>query len=93
MWNMNKLKNLDKDELLEYLGLQTKRTAADWIVPSLTIFGAGLLVGAGIGLMFAPKPGAELRDDLRQRLQGGPDQMAGSFPATASASERPPRSI
>ena len=32
----------------------------------------GLLVGAGIALMLAPKPGHELRQELRDRLRRGP---------------------
>jgi hypothetical protein len=86
MFNVGKLKNLDKDELLEYLGLQTKRTAADWIIPSIGLFGIGILVGAGIGLMMAPKSGAELRDDLRARLQG--NESLGAFPPAVGQSER-----
>ncbi|MGH9159198.1 MAG: YtxH domain-containing protein [Vicinamibacteraceae bacterium] len=50
-------------------------------------FFAGLLVGAGLGLLFAPRPGLELRrsiatfsDDLRRRLsearQESQEQMA-----------------
>jgi gas vesicle protein len=32
----------------------------------MAIFGA-ILVGAGLGPLFAPKPGRELRDDLRRK--------------------------
>ena len=32
---------------------------------TLGTFGVGLLVGAGLGLLLAPKAGRELRDDLR----------------------------
>lgn len=30
---------------------------------------AGLLIGAGIGLLFAPGPGSELRETLSERLE------------------------
>ena len=92
MFNVNKLKNLDKDELLEYLGLQTKRSPADWIVPTLGLFGVGILVGAGIGLMLAPKSGADLREDLRARLQSGGEQL-GAFPPAVGQSERPHKTL
>lgn len=82
MFRLKDLKNLrgyDKDDLLELIGLQTRQTAADWILPTIGAFSVGILVGAGIGLLLAPKPGRELREDLRSRLQGGADQLASSF--------------
>ena len=63
MISMRDLKKLDRDDLLDMIGLQ-RSSAADWVVP-LTALGVGLLVGAGLGLLLAPKTGAELRDDLR----------------------------
>src|SRR5688572_19161784 len=65
------LRNMDKDDLLNLVGLETRRGAADWVVPTLTAFSVGVLVGAGIGLLLAPKAGSELRDDLRSRISGG----------------------
>lgn len=65
------LRNMDKDDLLNLVGLESRRGAADWVVPTLTAFSVGVLVGAGIGLLLAPKAGSELRDDLRSRIGGG----------------------
>lgn len=72
----NKLKSLDKDDLLDMLGLETRRSNADFMVPALALFGVGVLVGTGIGLLVAPRPGRELRDDLAQRLQSAPDTLS-----------------
>ena len=58
-WN-----NLSRDQMAEALGLHRQHTTGDMIVPALAIFGAGLLVGAGLGLLLAPKSGAELRSDI-----------------------------
>ncbi|MFZ5472001.1 MAG: YtxH domain-containing protein [Myxococcota bacterium] len=86
MWSkLKELKDLDKDDVLEVLGLQSRRTAVDYLLPAVGIFSVGVLVGAGIGLLLAPKPGAELRHDLRERLTGGPDQLKGQFPPEARA--------
>lgn len=73
---LDKLKALDKDDMLNMLGLETRRTPVDYIVPAVVVFGVGLLVGAGVGLLLAPKPGRELREDIAHRLHDAPDVMA-----------------
>lgn len=57
---------MTRDDVLASLGLQRKSAASDYVLPALGIFGAGVLVGAGLGLLFAPKPGVELRTVLGQ---------------------------
>lgn len=58
------MKNLNADELLGAIGLQRRQEPPDYLVTALGLFGAGLVVGAGLGMLFAPKPGAELRRDI-----------------------------
>ncbi len=70
------LSDMDKDDVLGLVGLQTRQTTADWLVPALSAFGVGVLVGVGVGLMIAQKPGAELRSDLRSRLSRGDQTTA-----------------
>ena len=55
------------ERLLDRLGLEQKRSTMEVVMPALAIFGAGLAVGAALGVMFAPKRGDELRADLRHR--------------------------
>jgi gas vesicle protein len=74
--NLKDLKNIDKDEILSMLGLETKTSTGSWIAGTLGTFGLGLLVGAGIALMLAPKPGRELRGDIRQRLRRAPEDLS-----------------
>ncbi len=76
--DLSALKDLDKDDLLEVLGLETRRTTAESLLPALGAFSVGILLGAGLGLLIAPKPGAELREDLRGRLRDGQDALAGA---------------
>ncbi|MGO9830995.1 MAG: hypothetical protein ACLPJH_12730 [Myxococcaceae bacterium] len=76
MLSLKDLRNFDRDELLDAIGLQ-RRGSADWVVPAVTALGVGLLVGAGLGLMLAQKPGSALREDLRERLQSGLDALPG----------------
>jgi hypothetical protein len=89
MWNA--LKDLDREDVLGWVGLQSRRTALDALLPSLGIFGVGLLVGAGVGLLLAPKSGQELREDLRDRLQGASEEAQGALSSVTS--ERTPRAV
>ena len=57
---------ITKDDILEALGLETE-TSENWIAPALIGFGVGALLGATMALMFAPKSGPELREDLMER--------------------------
>jgi hypothetical protein len=70
------LKDMDKDDVLGLLGLSTAPSATGQIAEALGIFGVGVLVGAGVALLLAPKPGHELRDDLRARIASGREQIA-----------------
>lgn len=60
-WN-----NLSRDQMVAQLGLNRNYQGADLLVPALGIFGTGLLIGAGLGLLLAPKSGNELRGDIRR---------------------------
>ena len=73
--NLKHLKQLDRDDFLNLLGLESKSSTAGWMAGTLGTFGVGLLVGAGIGLILAPKPGRELRGDIRGRLRNGAEDI------------------
>lgn len=77
MWrNLKKnLTEMEKDDLLEMVGLEARRSAAEKVLPSLALFSAGVLLGVGLGMMLAPKPGRELRSDLRDRLGRGANDV------------------
>ncbi|MBF5041370.1 hypothetical protein FGE12_03150 [Aggregicoccus sp. 17bor-14] len=51
------LQKLDRDDLLEVLGLQERRAPSDVLLPAVGAFAVGVLVGAGLGLLLAPKAG------------------------------------
>jgi YtxH-like protein len=91
MMSLRDLKKLDRDDLLDWVGLQ-RSGSNDWVVPALTALGVGLLVGAGLGLLLAPKPGAELRDDLRDRLRNAQDALPERLRSAATKAESVNRS-
>ena len=61
--------NMDKDDVLGMLGLEARRSQSSRMMATLGTFGIGLLVGAGVALLLAPKAGGELRRDLRAKLR------------------------
>ena len=63
------LQDIDRDDVLESLGLQQRRGAVASTLGTLGIFVLGCLVGAGIGLAFAPKSGDELRNELGDKVR------------------------
>jgi len=56
------VRSFSPDDLLTALGLERRRSSAEKMLPMIGIFGAGLLVGAGVALMLSPKTGREMRD-------------------------------
>ncbi len=70
------LKDMDKDDFLGLIGLQTKRSLTGELLGTLGTFGIGLLVGAGIALLLAPKPGRDLRQDIRAKIRHGKGEEA-----------------
>jgi hypothetical protein len=67
---------LDREEMLKRIGLQERSPAGDAFT-GLGLFAVGVLVGAGLGLMFAPRRGDEMRqlvgEAWKNRGRQGPD--------------------
>jgi hypothetical protein len=58
------------NQVLHAMGLRRESEISmltNTVLPAFAVFGAGLLVGAGIALLVTPKTGRELRDDLSRR--------------------------
>jgi hypothetical protein len=81
MMKLKELRNLDKDDVLEMMGLQSKTSTGAYLASALGTFGVGLLVGAGLGLLLAPKAGRELRDDLRDKFRRIPSDESDTMAA------------
>ncbi len=81
---LHDLKDMDKDDFLGMIGLQSKRSFTNELLGTLGTFGIGLLVGAGVALLLAPKPGRELRDDIRAKIRHGKGEGEENRPDGAS---------
>lgn len=81
--NLDKIKSLDRDDILNLLGLETQHKPVDYLLPGLALFSVGLAVGAGVGLLLAPRPGRELRKDIAERISEVPENLS-KLPQRAS---------
>jgi hypothetical protein len=63
----NAMRGISADDVLGALGLQRRRTMASSMLPIVTGFAAGALAGAAVAFLFAPKPGHEMRRELKGR--------------------------
>jgi hypothetical protein len=61
------MKSFGKDQILEALGVERHDPYA-MVGQAVGVFGLGILVGAALGLAFAPKTGMDLRNDLAGRF-------------------------
>jgi hypothetical protein len=77
------------EELLHAIGLQYERGTQAALASTLTVFALGALTGAVLATLFAPKPGAEMRQELNDRVRAWGDKM-GVSPRQAG-DEQPPR--
>jgi hypothetical protein len=88
MLNAKALKNIDKDDLLGLLGLESRRTPADWMVPTVTAFAVGVAVGVGVGMLLSERGESARGMGPGTRLPGeGAEGRTGASPM-ASGMER-----
>jgi len=84
------LRNLPStDEIVRALGLQARRSNGSDLIPSVALFGAGVLVGAGLALLFAPSSGRELREELGERAAELRDRASAAVESSKSEATRP----
>src|SRR5438094_8666090 len=69
------LQDVDKADVLEAIGLEERSSAWASGLGTIGIVLLGCLVGAGIGLAFAPKGGEELRNELGDRMRRKADEL------------------
>jgi hypothetical protein len=69
------LQDIDRDDVLEAVGLQERSSPWATAFGSIGIFALGCLVGAGIGLAFAPKSGVEFRSEIGEKVRRKADEL------------------
>jgi hypothetical protein len=73
---MELTRDLHIEDIKRALGLNNTRHAGNDLFGQISLFGAGLLVGAGLALLLAPMTGNELREKLHDQV----DDLRGQVP-------------
>ncbi len=72
--NIKDIKNLDKEQILDLLGIETKSTLGS-ILGSFGWLVLGAATGAVVALLLAPKPGSELRRTVARTFKRTADDV------------------
>jgi hypothetical protein len=67
--NIRNLRNLDKDHLLELIGLETKPNVAERVVAILGVFGLGFLAGSAFNAVWRSERRREVLGNIRNRIR------------------------
>ena len=56
-----------KHDIASAVGLEARGSTAGDMLTAFGIFGTGMILGAGVALLFAPKAGREIRHDMAEK--------------------------
>lgn len=72
--------DLTKEDVLAAVGLSIRRSTTERVLSAVGFLGAGLLLGAAVGLLLAPKSGKGLREDVGLSI----DRLKSRLPSTSA---------
>jgi gas vesicle protein len=75
----------DTEDILGYLGLATQRSTSDTFAATAGAFTLGLIVGAAVALLYAPRSGQETRRDVGERLTSVKDRVSEAIAPVSDA--------
>ena len=61
------VRHIDSDEILDRVGLERKSSVLEKVITTFGIFGAGMVIGAGVGLLVSPVA----PEDVRKKIAEG----------------------
>lgn len=72
---MKNIIGYDVADVLALAGLVRKPTTLENLLPAIGFIAAGVVIGAGVGLFFAPETGRLLRDDVSRNVNARVGQL------------------
>ncbi len=61
------VRHVDADDILDRVGLERKSSMLEKVITTFGIFGAGMVIGAGVGLLVSPVA----PEDVRKKIASG----------------------
>ena len=82
-------RDLDQNDLLGRLGLERRRGGFERALTAFGLFGAGLVVGAGVGLVASPMAPAEVRKKIAEGVKTAKKELYELVSATEEQGPKP----
>jgi hypothetical protein len=78
-----------KEDIVNAVGLETRPSATGEILAAFGIFGTGMILGAGLALLLAPKAGYETRHDIAEKVGEIGGHLRASVPPLETSNNEP----
>ncbi len=78
-----------KEDIASAVGLEARSSATGDMLTAFGIFGTGMILGAGLALLFAPKAGHEIRHDIAEKVGEIGEQLHAQVPQPATSTNGP----
>ncbi len=74
-----------KEGIASAVGLEARSSPSGDILTAFAIFGTGVILGAGLALLFAPKTGHELRENIAEKVGEIGEHLRSQVPQPATS--------
>jgi hypothetical protein len=78
-----------KQDITRAVGLEARSSATGDVLTAFGIFGTGMILGAGLALLFAPKAGREISHDIADTAGEIGEQLHVTVPQPATSTNGP----
>ena len=78
-----------KEDIASAVGLEARSSVTSDMLAAFGIFGTGMILGAGLALLFAPKAGREIRHDIAEKVGKIGDHLRAQAPQPAVPANPP----
>ena len=78
-----------REDIASAVGLQARTSPSGEVLAAFAIFGTGMILGAGLALLFAPKAGHEIRHEIAEKVGEIGEHLRAPAPQPAAPANPP----
>ena len=78
-----------KEDIASAMGVEKRASTTGDMLTAIGIFGTGMILGAGLGLLLAPKAGNEIRHDIAEKVGEIGEQLRAQVPQPSTSPNGP----